>query len=249
VFCHEFVELVDVLYDVDFLFSFVDLTEVVAVVVSRALQPYTERLNTLSQEHNIMNYDIWTESGRSTAEQTAFKNRLIEYYNRKETTFFSTPRLKCMILNRYFPSNVVIASHIWKNKMHGVGLSKFGLTVQDATSPRNGFLMLKMIEERFDIKDVCFLYDPFKGRLTLKVLNPDIMDIVVSPSTKTFRDLDGELLRHPSEKFPFRRILNFHAKCAYKRARERQWNTVGDDESVNDYFNLSEGGYIPEIED
>ncbi len=63
-----------------------------------------------------------------------------------------------------FPPDVVIASHIWKNCMHGVGMSKFGLTVQDSTSPRNGLLMLKVIEERFDIEDVCFLYDPFKKK-------------------------------------------------------------------------------------
>jgi hypothetical protein len=133
--------------------------------------------------------------------------------------------------------------------MHGVGMPKFGLTVQDSISPRNGLLMLKIIEERFDIKDVCFLYDPFKKKLTLKVLNPDIMDTVVVPSAKTFRMLDGALLRHPRDKFPYRRILNFHAKCAYRRARERQWNTVGNNEVVNDYFNLSEGGYMPEIGD
>jgi hypothetical protein len=225
------------------------LTEVVAVAVARALQPFNERLNILSQEHNISNFDIWTESGRSTAEQTAFKKRLIDYYNRQSYAFLQTPKLKCMILDKYFPPDVVIASHIWKNCMHGVGMPKFGLTGQDSTSPRNGLLMLKIIEERFDIKDVCFLYNPFLKKLTLKVLNPDIMDTVVVPSAKTFRMLDGALLRHPRDKFPYRRILNFHAKCAYRRARERQWNTVGNNEVVSDYFNLSEGGYMPEVGD
>lgn len=188
-------------------------------------------------------------------EQKEFKTRLIGYYNRQEklakkVTSFILGRksmLKCMILDEYFDRNVVIASHIWKNSMHGVGLPKFGLTVQDAMSPRNGFLMVKMIEERFDIKDVCFLYDPFRKKLTLKVLNPSIFDIVVDPSSKTFRQLDGALLRHPKGKFPFRRLLNFHAKCAYIRAKEQRWSTVGNDDVVADYFNLSEGGYMPQI--
>jgi len=74
-------------------------------------------------------------------------------------------------------------------------MSKFSLTVQDSTSPRNGLLMLKIIEERFDTKDVCFLYDPYKTKLTLKSLNPDIMNSVVVPSAKIFRMLDGALLR------------------------------------------------------
>jgi hypothetical protein len=76
-----------------------DLTEVIAVAVARALQPFNERLNIISQEHNITSHDFLPESGRSTSEKTAFKNRLIDYYNRQERYVF-------------FPPDVVIASHI-----------------------------------------------------------------------------------------------------------------------------------------
>jgi hypothetical protein len=66
-------------------------------------------------------------------------------------------------------------------------MSKFGLTVQDSTSPRNGLLMLKIIEERFDIIDVYLLYDPFKKMLTLKVCeNLKINEIVFKKLVKLF---------------------------------------------------------------
>lgn len=66
----------------------------------------------------------------------------------------------------------VIGSHIWK---HSRGMFKFGLTVADCLSPRNGLLMMKDIELEFDIKGVCFLYDACKQNLILKVLNPVLL--------------------------------------------------------------------------
>jgi len=157
-----------------FYITLLDLTEVIAVTVSRALQPFNERFNIISQEHNITSHNFWTESGRSTAEKTAFKNRWIDYYDRQERYVFSPP-------------DVVIASHIKKNCMHGVRMSKFGLTFQDSTSPRNGLLMLKIIEERFDIIDVYLLYDPFKKMLTLKVCeNLKINEIIFKNLVKLF---------------------------------------------------------------
>ena len=76
-----------------------------------------------------------------------------------------------------------------KSCKHAVGLQKFGLTVQDSISPRNSLLMVKIIEEKFDIKHVCFLYDRFNRKIQLKAMNPAIMDVLVTPSNRTFREL------------------------------------------------------------
>ena len=49
--------------------------------------------------------------------------------------------------------------------------------------------MVKIIEEKFDIKHVCFLHDRFNRKIQLKAMNPAIMDVLVTPSNRTFREL------------------------------------------------------------
>lgn len=89
---------------------------------------------------------------------------------------------------------MVIASHIWKHKTKGVGLDKFNLTINDINHPRNGILMLKDIEVAFDTKQLCFLYNPFEGIMSVKVLNPNILQKTISSTDKTFSDIDGKTL-------------------------------------------------------
>lgn len=197
------------------------------------------------RESNVTDLDIWTENGRSKKEQGNFKNDLIKYYKRKKS-YFSTD-LHCMILDQPFPRDQVIASHIWKYSTRGRGLQKFGLTVKDETNPRNGLLLVKALEEAFDVKYICFLYNPITQKIFLKVLNPQLLDEVVVPSTKTFREIDGSHLCHPASKFPYRRLLNFHAVCSYKHAKEQGWSTIGDLDVVQSFFELSDGASMPEI--
>jgi hypothetical protein len=63
-----------------------------------------------------------------------------------------------------------------------------------------------------------------------------------------FREIDGSFLRHKDGNFPFRRLLNFHAKYSYIRAKSLRWSTIPDDAVVDSYFDLSEGGFMPDIE-
>ena len=99
----------------------------------------------LSIDHNLNNYDIWTETGRSEVEQQEFKNGMIKFYNRGG--FFNRNQVQCMMTNEWHRRDHVIAEHIWKHKMHGNGLHKFNLERKDAGSPRNGILMLKDVED------------------------------------------------------------------------------------------------------
>lgn len=152
-----------------------------------------------------------------------------------------------MILNNEYNRQDVIASHIWKFSKRFYGLERLGLTIKDINSPRNGLLLVKAIEEKFDIKDVCFLYDPLKQMIFLKILNPGIFDIVVLPSPKTFREIDGSPLKFPKDRPPFRRILNLHALLSFRHAKAMGWSTVGPDEVVNNYFDLSDTASMPEL--
>jgi hypothetical protein len=216
-------------------------------LIDRKIEPVIKIVKELNDEVNLSELDIWTEKGRSQKEQSAFKNSLIKFFKRQPSYFRSD--LKCMVLNESFKRDEVIASHIWKYSKRGRGLQKFGLTVLDADNSRNGLLMVKSIEERFDIKDLCFLYDAFTQKIFLKVLNPDILTMRVLPSHKTFQEIDGYPLQYPSKNMPFKRLLNFHAKCSFKNAKERGWHTLPSDAVVNDYFNLSDLATMPSIPD
>ena len=189
----------------------------------------------MSKEVVTLHYirmDPWGESKRTKVEQHEFKESLAEFYDRKHRS--DRGKLKCMILNKYFP-------------YHEVGLLEFSLNENDISSPRNGMLMCTSIEEAFDVKRLCFLVDKVRQHIIyVKVLDPSLMPMRIRDDHKsTFSDIDGTQLRHPDGKMPFRRILDWHAKCAYRSAISRSW--IEASETFDDYFNLSIDSSIPDF--
>ena len=220
----------------------VELTEIVNV----AVEPLAQALKDLAIEHNINNYDIWTETGRSEVDQKEFKDSLIKYYRRGGMI---TDDVKCMMTNEWHKRDFIIAEHIWKQKMHdGRGLCHFNLKQEDASSPRNGILMLKAIEDRFTVKHICLIYISTRQVFIIKVLDPSIMDRKITNSNKRFRDINGAKLCHPAGCFPFRRLLSFHAKLALKEAREKGWISEAEESSYQPFHDTSDGTSIPSIE-
>jgi hypothetical protein len=201
----------------------------------------------LSIDHNLINYDIWSASGRTVIEQKDFKKRLIKYYDRS-SQWYKRGQIKCMMTNEWHPRDLVIAEHIWKHKMHGNGLQKFNLEKADGASPRNGILMLKDIEDQFTIKNVCIVYDSIQQVFIIKVLNPNILNNQITHSRKTFQDIDGTKLNHPKNRIPFRRLLSFHARCAYKYARENNWITPEQEIAFQPFHDLSDTASVPAID-
>ena len=211
------------------------------------------QIASLSIEHNLSNYDIWTETGRSEAEQQEFKKELINYYNRKPWVFdfVNKGKLKCMATDQWLDKSLIIACHIWKSSMHGDGLTKFGLERQDAISPRNGFLMLKDIERQFDRKHLCIVYDSLNKWFKFKVLDPALFGVVIGNSNPklTFANIDNTKLRHPdNNNIPFRRLLSWHARCSFKFAKEKEWITEEIERDYEPYHNLSDGASVPDID-
>ena len=193
--------------------------------------------------------DIWEDSKRSKVEQADFKENLINYYQHQHP---SDPNLlRCMVLDDFFPRNLVIASHIWKYSTNGRGLDEFGLLEENLSSARNGILMCRKIEEAFDIKRLCFLVDRINtNNLVLKVLDPILLsstspEVIPGYSPLTFRDVDGYSLKHPVKNIPFRRILDFHAKLSYKNAINLRW--LAPNSTFDDFFNMSIGASIPDL--
>jgi len=186
--------------------------------------------------------DCWTGSKRTLVEQAGFKNELVDYYERGDGKL--NDELYCMVLNRLYPRKQVKASHIFKFSTHGVGLDDFGLKPEDVRSPRNGLLLAEDLENAFDNRDVCFIYNPIKKQIQVFVLNPEIKDRIVSPSTSlTFKDIDGHPLH--CKKMPFRRLLAWHAELALEHALARGWIDSVDKQGYETLLELSEDAHFP----
>lgn len=193
--------------------------------------------------------DKWTSSKRTKQEQTEFKNSLVSFYQRAHPS--DPNQLKCMVVDAFFPRHLVRASHIWKFETEGDGLTEFGLYPSDLSNPRNGFLLCEDIEKAFDVKRVCFLVDRLRSdELYIKVLDRILLDPATSPvvcqghTTVRFCDIDGMQLQYPPGFLPFRRILDFHAKCSFEKAINKGW--LAPSSSFTDFFDMSVGSSIPD---
>ena len=189
--------------------------------------------------------DCWdTSSNRTREEQEDFKNKLIVFY---QCGTNETKRVKCMIMGKFFDRAYVRASHIWKSATNGIGLPSFHLREGDVHNERNGLLLFESIETNFDRKKLCFVYDPFAQVLRLKILcdrlRPSYLVTDESQRKKfdehrTFQHIDNAVLVLPKDVFPFRRLLNWHGRCAYRTAKRNGWITT--DEHLEDFFHLSD---------
>ncbi len=155
-------------------------------------------------------------------------------------------------MNKYFDRSVVRAGHIWKLATHGVGLTAFKLEEVDVDNERNGILLFESIEKAFDTKKICFIYDPFAGVLRLKILCNDLRNlfVVTDPNQRKkfnefrkFNAIDNAILTLPEDVYPYRRILNWHARCSYRTAKVKKW--ISKDENFEDFFQLSDLVSLP----
>lgn len=108
------------------------------------------------------------------------------------------------------------AAHIWPSAQgKHPSFLELGFKETEVDSPRNGLLLLTEIENAFDRKDICFLYNPFSpnkffpGKFILRVLNPALLgtpgdannppqpSLPCTPGGPTFADIDGKPLSLP----------------------------------------------------
>lgn len=224
------------------------VTEIGAIV--QAITALDKRISELAVDHNLSNYDVWSENGRSVREQKDFKNSLCAFYGRKPhaINFGKRGKLRCMVTNQWLPADLVIASHIWPHAQHGDGLHKFNLTRSDSLSVRNGLLMVKSVEKSFDCKHLCIIYDSLDKSFRVKVLNPDLMNAVIEGTEppRTFGEIDNGVLHHSPGNIPFRRLLSWHARCSFRFAREKAWISEELERTFECYHELSETASVPD---
>lgn len=75
------------------------------------------------------------------------------------------------------------------------------------------------------------------------------MNTVISNTNppKKFSDINGESLKHPQNKVPFRSLLSFHAQCANKSVKDKKWINEADFSTFETFHQLSEGATITDI--
>ncbi len=92
------------------------------------------------------------------------------------------------------------------------------------------------------------MYTPLARSFCIKVLNPALLTVTIANSKgKTFADINGQPLQHPKNKFPYRRLLSFHAQCSFKSAREKNWITQDIYDQFAPYHILSNSASVPDI--
>eukprot|EP00128_Syssomonas_multiformis_P001146 Colp12_sorted_trinity150504_noHs@13315 len=214
---------------------------VVHVSGARPGNAYGADLERLVKEMDIFKLtylDVWTPSKRTRSQQVAFKQSVIQFYRPK-----SRGNLNCMILNKCYPRDTVVAVHIWKKCTDGKGLRSFGLSETDVDDPRNGLLLVKPIEEAFDNKQLCFIYNAFNQKHECLIVDPLLGAKQVFKTNKRvrFSDIEGKPLCHPPNAIPYRRLLQWHAKCTIERAKRSKWLSNEDVENIEISFDVSDG--------
>jgi hypothetical protein len=119
--------------------------------------------------------DCWHSNARTLYESETFKNKLVDYYQRRGRN----NSINCMVMNTFYPANEETSSYIVKKSTQGDTMESFGLFHSQIDSERNGLLLLEPIKQAFDRKDLCFLYNPIDRKLTVKVLNPDLLSFEI----------------------------------------------------------------------
>lgn len=132
--------------------------------------------------------------------------------------------------------NEVRAAHIWKYCTRGTGLTAFGLQEQDVASVRNGLLLVTGLERAFGTKRMCFVYNALDQKFYVYILDPELKKqplallvdrddtVLKSESTLTYEQLHLHFHLYVPLNKPFRRLLYYHAKCAFDYAKEMRWN-------------------------
>lgn len=99
-------------------------------------------------------------SGKSDREahQEEFKKQLLQFYQCSDPI---NPNVaKCMVLNKYFSKSQITGSHIIRLEKRQQFLL-MGLSRAEVWNVKNGLLLYKPIEEKFDSQDLVILFDYF----------------------------------------------------------------------------------------
>ena len=183
--------------------------------------------------------DIPSDSSRL---RKTFHSDVVKYYHGSEDAV-----AQCMVTGSVATGKTgVVAAHLWPFASSGIGLERFGLTKVDKHSPRNGLLLLKVVETAFNQKRVAFFFNDVSKVFEFIVLDQlldnntigsDVTcvdeegDSLSVPRPATFSDFHGRALQLPPAAstygaFPLRRLLAWHFAQSLNKAMELGWRSV-----------------------
>eukprot|EP00644_Phytophthora_capsici_P012038 jgi/Phyca11/106435/e_gw1.12.217.1 len=160
--------------------------------------------------------------------------------------------VRCMLLNDAFPSELVVASHLFRCSNEDVSDVMMQITLSDIDDERNGLLLFKPLKYAFDHFQISFIrddtdvfrlkvFDPsilatpivdLKDRKGNKVLSTEQTQLLLSRISEnpcrfntqtTFGDVDDSALTFTGLERPFYRCLNLQARVARVMALEKKW--------------------------
>jgi len=171
------------------------------------------------------------ETARSTESQVAFKNALVSRYHagfRRNGKHFisastSFTHIQCAVTGWKTSKTLCCAGHLLPHASAHDALA-FGLSPDDINDERNGLLLAQGIDNVMHPPlRVCFLFDVLHNRWEFAVLDPKLMQQVVQPTRKRFRELHRKPLEIPQGTSPWKRLLWIHAEHAISSAMKKGW--------------------------
>ncbi|KAL3660443.1 hypothetical protein V7S43_014595 [Phytophthora oleae] len=108
----------------------------------------------------------------SSAPSDDLKASLIATYQGDMGTSEKDGMLRCMLLNTALPSELVVASHLFRRK--NAFLCQNLMSFDDIDDVKNGLLLFRPLKHALGAFQVSFIYDKDSDEFRLKVLDPSL---------------------------------------------------------------------------
>ena len=168
----------------------------------------------------------------SSITQIEFKKKMLEFYAVKS----NANNVRCVLLNKFLPSSIVIAAHLFPKKKGKFLKPILGLS--EINNVKNGLPLFKAIEHAYDRWKVILVANG--GRIKMQILDPKLKDTTFCDymsefakdrvqylpghlKQETFGAYDQKDLVFTNDERPYKRCLNFHAVVAQQFALREGW--------------------------
>ena len=187
--------------------------------------------------------------GRSGADQTSFRNRLIKAYNTEGSKILETPhefqimnKIWCPVSGKEFEASAMKAAHIVPYSIGETNAAYlFGSKLDEGYdviwSERNGFMLHTILEKIFDDGRMVIIPDPTDDNEFISViLSQDLLkDSRSSPANAPYSTIHKRRLRFQTAARPGKHYLYMHALLSL--FRRRRYDVPGWEKDREQVFN------------
>ncbi|KAJ0390166.1 hypothetical protein P43SY_011543 [Pythium insidiosum] len=141
--------------------------ETIHVLVELPKREYADpRL--LELQESLLHHVLLDAPTSTSARSNHFKENLCATYDCN----MGSGKLRCMLLDTALPSELVIASHLFRRKNEFLSEKLMGIS--DIDDVRNGLLLFKPLEHAFDHFQISFIYDQSSSEFRLKIFDQSV---------------------------------------------------------------------------